>query len=180
MDDYTTRLLPSSYEPGLVLASFLVAALASYVALDLAQRVRRQDGSVAAAWWAGGSIAMGSGIWCMHFVGMLAFSLPIDLGYTVGLTFVSWIAAIAASAVALNVASRPAMSWRPLAGGAAGDGRGHLRHALHRHVGARHGAGHRLGPVAGRRLGGDRRGSARRPRCSSSPGCARRPRGTAG
>ena len=60
---------------------------------------------MALSWWIGGSIAMGTGIWSMHFVGMLAFSLPIALGYTKLLTFLSWIAAVAVSAIALAVAS---------------------------------------------------------------------------
>jgi NO-binding membrane sensor protein with MHYT domain len=76
--------LPSSYDPAGVVASLLIASFASYVALDLAKRVRAQDRGVALSWWVGGSVAMGSGIWCMHFVGMLAFSLPIALGYTRG------------------------------------------------------------------------------------------------
>jgi len=95
--------LPSSYNPWVVAASLLIASFASYVALDLAKRVRTQDRGVALSWWIGGSTAMGSGIWCMHFIGMLAFSLPIALGYTVALTFASWLAGIAVSAVALFV-----------------------------------------------------------------------------
>lgn len=67
--------LPASYDPWGVMASLLIASFASYVALDLAKRVCAQDRGVALSWWIGGSIAMGTGIWCMHFVGMLAFSL---------------------------------------------------------------------------------------------------------
>ena len=110
--------LIASYDPSAVAASLLVASFASYVALDLAKRVRTQDRGVALSWWVGGSIAMGTGIWCMHFVGMLAFSLPIALGYTPGLTFASWVAGVAVSAVALFVASRGSLAWRTLAGGA--------------------------------------------------------------
>ena len=110
--------LPSSYDPWVVVASVLIASFASYVALDLAKRVRTHDRGVALSWWVGGSIVMGTGIWCMHFVGMLAFSLPIALGYTRALTFASWVAGVAVSAVALAVASRGSLSWRTLAGGA--------------------------------------------------------------
>jgi diguanylate cyclase len=116
--------LPSSYDPWVVTASLLIASFASYVALDLAKRVRTQDRSVALGWWAGGSIAMGTGIWCMHFVGMLAFSLPIALGYARALTFASWVAGVAVSAVALYVASRGSLRWRTLAGGALAMGAG--------------------------------------------------------
>ena len=110
--------LPSSYNPWVVAASLLIASFASYVALDLAKRVRTQDRGVALSWWIGGSTAMGSGIWCMHFIGMLAFSLPIALGYTVALTFASWLAGIAVSAVALFVASQGSLTVRRLTGGA--------------------------------------------------------------
>ena len=110
--------LTASYDPWVVAASLLIASFASYVALDLAKRVRTQDSGVALSWWVGGSIAMGTGIWCMHFVGMLAFSLPIALGYTPLLTFASWVAGVAVSAVALFVASRGSLTWRTLASGA--------------------------------------------------------------
>jgi diguanylate cyclase (GGDEF)-like protein len=110
--------LPSSYDPWVVVASLLIASFASYVALDLAERVRSTDRRVALCWWIGGSIAMGTGIWCMHFVGMLAFSLPIALGYTWILTLASWCAGVAVSAVALFIASRGSLTWGRLACGA--------------------------------------------------------------
>src|SRR5438874_11230515 len=102
--------LTSNYDPWLVAASILVASFASYVTLDLAKRVRTKDRGVALSWWIGGSIAMGTAIWSMPFVGMLAFSLPIALGYTKFLTFLSWIAAVAVSAIALAVASSGSLS----------------------------------------------------------------------
>jgi diguanylate cyclase (GGDEF)-like protein len=89
-----------------VAASILIATLASYVALDLSRRVRRLDGSLHGAWWLAGSVALGTGIWSMHFVGMLGFSLPIDIGFTGTLTLASWVAAIAASSIALWMASQ--------------------------------------------------------------------------
>jgi PAS domain S-box-containing protein len=109
--------LTSSYHPWGVAASVLIASFASYVTLDLAKRVRATDRGEALSWWLGGSVVMGTGIWSMHFVGMLAFSLPIALGYTKLLTFLSWLAAVAASGIALWVASRGALTWQRLAGG---------------------------------------------------------------
>jgi PAS domain S-box-containing protein len=109
--------LTSSYNLWGVLASVLIASLASYVALDLSKHVRTTDRGDAFAWWLGGSVAMGTGIWAMHFVGMLSFSLPIRLGYTSSLTLLSWLAALAASGVALWVASRAHLAWQRLAGG---------------------------------------------------------------
>ena len=116
--------LTSSYDLWIVAASVMVASFASYVTLDLTKRVRTQDRGVALSWWIGGSIAMGTGIWSMHFVGMLAFSLPIALGYTKLLTFLSWIAAVAVSAVALAVASRGSLTMKRLAGGSLAMGAG--------------------------------------------------------
>ncbi len=116
--------LTSTYNLWTVAASLLIASFASYVALDLAKRVRTHDRRVAVSWWIGGSIAMGTGIWCMHFVGMLAFSLPITLGYTGALTAASWVAGVAVSGVALYVASRGSPTWRRLVGGALAMGAG--------------------------------------------------------
>ena len=109
--------LTPRYDPLLVVASVLIASFASYVALDLAKRVRAADRRVALTWWLGGSVAMGTGIWSMHFVGMLAFSLPIALGYTRLLTFISWAAAVAVSVVALGLATRGSLTLVRLAGG---------------------------------------------------------------
>jgi NO-binding membrane sensor protein with MHYT domain/signal transduction histidine kinase/ActR/RegA family two-component response regulator len=116
--------LTPRYDPPLVVASVLIASFASYVALDLAKRVRAANRRVALAWWVGGSIAMGTGIWSMHFVGMLAFSLPIALGYTRLLTFISWAAAVAVSVVALGLASRGSLTLARLAGGSLAMGAG--------------------------------------------------------
>ena len=109
--------LTSSYNPWGVAASVLIATFASYVTLDLAKRVRANDRGEAVVWWLGGSFAMGTGVWAMHFVGMLAFVLPIALGYTKLLTFLSWLAAVGASGIALWVASRGALTWQRLSGG---------------------------------------------------------------
>jgi NO-binding membrane sensor protein with MHYT domain/signal transduction histidine kinase/CheY-like chemotaxis protein len=116
--------LTPRYDPALVIASVLIASLASYVALDLAKRVRAADRRVALTWWAGGSVAMGTGVWSMHFVGMLAFSLPIALGYTRLLTLVSWVAAVAVSVVALGLAGRGSLTPARLASGSLAMGAG--------------------------------------------------------
>ena len=109
--------LTSSYDPATVIASVLIAAFASHVTLDLARRVRSRDRRVARNWWLGGSLAMGTGIWAMHFVGMEAFTLPIALGYSKSLTMLSWGLAVGVSAVALALASRGSLTLWRLAGG---------------------------------------------------------------
>src|SRR5215212_8506954 len=98
------------YHHGLVLVSLLVAILASYTALTLALRIRLAGGQAAGAWLLGGGFAMGIGIWSMHFVGMLAFSLPIPMAYDVTITLVSMMIAIIVSGFALYTVSRDSLS----------------------------------------------------------------------
>ena len=113
-----TGFMPSSHDALVVGASFAIALLASYVTLDLARRVRTSQRNIGMAWWAAGSMVMGTGIWGMHFLGMQAFRLPIALGFTGLMTLLSWTAAVAASAVALGVASLPVFRPRHLVWGA--------------------------------------------------------------
>ncbi|MGY4493845.1 putative bifunctional diguanylate cyclase/phosphodiesterase [Pseudomonas sp. TE3610] len=99
----------SSYNNLYVLFSLIVAILASYTALNMTGRVARAKGRAAALWLAGGSFAMGTGIWSMHFIGMLAFQLPIELGYDLKLTGLSLLIAVASSAFALWLACQKQM-----------------------------------------------------------------------
>jgi signal transduction histidine kinase/ActR/RegA family two-component response regulator len=94
-------MLTGHYDISLVLVSIFVAIVASYSALSLAGRVAESKGRARYAWTAGGAIAMGSGIWAMHFVGMLAFSLPIPIAFDIPITVVSLLLPIAASGLAL-------------------------------------------------------------------------------
>jgi PAS domain S-box-containing protein len=109
--------LIDSYNYALVALSVLIAMFASYVALDLAGRVTAAVGWTRAVWLVGGAAAMGTGIWSMHYIGMLAFILPIPVSYHWPTVLLSLFAAILASVVALGVVSRPKMGWfRALAG----------------------------------------------------------------
>jgi len=99
-----------SYDHRLVALSFVIAILTSYTALDLAGRVTANRGFARAIWLLGGACAMGSGIWCMHYTGMLAFRLPIPVSYHVPTVVVSLVAAIVASYIALYVVSRDRMT----------------------------------------------------------------------
>ena len=98
----------SSYSIQLVLLSYAVAVLASHVTLNLAQRLRPIDrsGHVHRAlywpWIIGGAFAMGTGIWSMHFIGMLAFHLPIQVAYDLPLTTASYAIAVVVSGFALH------------------------------------------------------------------------------
>ncbi|MEK6422486.1 MAG: EAL domain-containing protein [Burkholderia gladioli] len=94
--------MQGSYNFLLVAVSFAVATLASYTALDLTSRITLLGRSpVRHAWLAGGAVAMGTGIWSMHFIAMLAFTLPIPLGYDIVDTAYSLALAIVVSCLAL-------------------------------------------------------------------------------
>jgi PAS domain S-box-containing protein len=97
--------LAGYFDLRLVALSFLISILASYVALDLAVRVTAARGKARRAWLAAGAISMGLGIWSMHFVGMLAFILPIPVRYHVLTVLLSLLAAILTSSIALHLAS---------------------------------------------------------------------------
>jgi diguanylate cyclase len=97
------------YDPILVFVSIAVAIFASYVALDLSDRVNRARGSARHVWLLCGSVAMGVGIWSMHFIGMLAFHLPVPVQYDGPLVLLSVLVAVLACALALFTASRPAL-----------------------------------------------------------------------
>ena len=93
--------MQGSYSPALVVLSVLVAILASYAALDLAGRVGHRRWRI--EWIVGGSVAMGAGIWSMHYVAMLALRMPVPMVYDLGLLILSLVVAIAAASVAFSI-----------------------------------------------------------------------------
>ncbi len=106
-----------SYNYALVALSVFIAMFAAYAALDLAARVTAANGWTRAIWLLGGAAAMGIGIWSMHYIGMLAFVLPIPVAYHWPTVLVSLVAAILASVIALHVVSRQHMSVRRVVAG---------------------------------------------------------------
>jgi diguanylate cyclase len=110
--------MSSVYNHWLVGLSLLVAMLVSYTALRLAARVATSEGHGSRIWLGVGAIAMGIGIWSMHFVGMLAFSLPIPLAYDVSMTVASLAVAVVISGFALAITSRGRLTALRLAGSA--------------------------------------------------------------
>jgi diguanylate cyclase len=111
--------LAGTYNLWLVGLSIAVAVFVSHTALSLSARVARANGAPSTRLWlAGGALAMGCGIWSMHFVGMLAFSLPIALAYDIPTTIASLLIAIIISGFALGIANRPRVSLLRLSIGA--------------------------------------------------------------
>ncbi|KTD63739.1 sensory box histidine kinase/response regulator [Legionella santicrucis] len=98
-----------NYDWRLVALSYIVAVFASYIALDFTDRLRDVGNTRFSSmlWLLGGSIAMGAGIWAMHFVGMLSFSIPgVTLRYDLFWTVISLLVAISASGFALFLLKR--------------------------------------------------------------------------
>ena len=108
------------YDLSLVSLSVAVAIIASYTALDLAGCVSASESTPRKSWtWlVAGAVSMGIGIWSMHFVGMLAFHLPVAVAYDLALSLLSMIIAIIVSAIALFFLRRPQLGTRNLTIGA--------------------------------------------------------------
>ena len=102
-------MVAATYSPALVFISLCVAILASYTALDLTGRIATSRGRAAHLWMAGGALAMGFGVWSMHFIGMLALELPLELGYDVGLTLWSLLVAVLSCGFALWLVSQSSL-----------------------------------------------------------------------
>jgi len=104
--------ITKNYDFALVALSILIATAASFTALDLAGRIRAATGWGKSAWLATASVAMGGGIWSMHFVAMLAFSLPgIAVNYDLGLTFLSLALPILVTGLGFFLVSRGPTGW---------------------------------------------------------------------
>src|SRR3984885_876501 len=99
MPTISSEVLAVTYDYRLVALSVLIAMLASYAALDLGGRVTASRGRLRFIWLLGGSAAMGVGIWSMHYIGMLAYSLPVAVYYAWPEVLLSLLAAILASAI---------------------------------------------------------------------------------
>src|SRR5438067_12525061 len=96
-----------AYAVGLVALSIVVATLAAFVALSISGRIVASNSRGARwAWASAGALAMGGGIWSMHFIGMLAFSLPCGVTYAPVGTVLSMIPGILGSGAALHAISR--------------------------------------------------------------------------
>ena len=105
------------YDLRLVALSLIVAIIASFTALELAGRVSQTQGKNSWVWLIGGAFSMGTGIWAMHFIGMLAFHLPIAMAYDAAITMLSMAIAIVMSGLALFMVSRPTLTVQNITAG---------------------------------------------------------------
>ena len=112
------QTLAIHYTAGQVIVSVLLSIGASLAALSLSDRVRAATSVGSRRFWlTSGSVAMGVGIWSMHYLGMLALTLPVPIFYFWPAVLLSLLLAIAASSVALSVVSRKTLTTRRLLGG---------------------------------------------------------------
>jgi PAS domain S-box-containing protein len=113
--------VPGHYDPLLVALSYVIAVFGGYVALDLAHHSRggTADQSVVSDLrnatgsgpgdkrrLAGAALALGAGIWSMHFIGMLAYRSDMPIGYDAGLTALSFVLAVGVSGAGLFAVAR--------------------------------------------------------------------------
>ncbi len=110
------QIIIGSYEPVAVMLSVAIAILASYAALEFANRMGGEDNQRRNLWLLLGSVTMGVGIWSMHFIGMLAYQLPLPVQYDPTTTLFSIVPSGLASGVAFYVIGRQRVSELALAG----------------------------------------------------------------
>jgi NO-binding membrane sensor protein with MHYT domain/two-component sensor histidine kinase len=117
-DFFQLGALPANHMEGwydirLVILSYIVATFASYIALDITGRLRDISNTQLSIslWLGGGALAMGAGIWSMHFIGMLAFKMDMPMYYDVYWTALSMVVAIAASGFALFILKSRSISF---------------------------------------------------------------------
>ncbi len=103
----------------LICLSVAIAVVASYAALDLAQRSRHSVGWRKRLWVGGAGVTMGLGIWSMHFVGMLALRMQMPVSYNLLLVALSLVAAVLGAGVSLAVVARGDVSRRGVLSAAA-------------------------------------------------------------
>ncbi|MBP2292534.1 MHYT domain-containing protein [Azospirillum rugosum] len=105
----------SHHQPLLVALSVAVAVFTAYVALDLAGRQRATAGAARWAWLGAAAVAMGGGIWSMHFIAMLALVTPVPVAYDLTITLVSLALPIVVTGGALALTARDGLAWGRLA-----------------------------------------------------------------
>ena len=116
--DASAMGVPAHHDPVLTVVSYLAAALASFTAFDMTERLRKATVSTRLFWLLGAALVLGGGVWSMHFIAMLAYRTPLRIEYDLGLTVLSGSIAIVGVAAGLNVVRGRATPLRVLGGGA--------------------------------------------------------------
>ncbi|MGO1057766.1 EAL domain-containing protein [Planococcus sp. FY231025] len=120
------ELIFAAYNMPLVGLSLLVAIFSSFIALDISSRLVRAKGILKQRWILWGALVMGLGIWAMHFIGILAFRMPVEVSYHIPLVLFSVIPAVISCWLAFSLISRPVIFTKHLFFGASYIGMGIL------------------------------------------------------
>ncbi len=103
LPDDASLLLLAHHDPLLVMLSVGLAVLAGVAAMVVSSQADRFRGLPALGMVLAGGLALGSGVWAMHFVGMLALDLCRAAGYRMDVTLLSMVPSVLASTLALWV-----------------------------------------------------------------------------
>jgi NO-binding membrane sensor protein with MHYT domain len=127
-------LYEGRYDLPMVALSVVMAIGAAYAALQVANVVSHTVSPTARRiWFVVGGLCMGSGIWAMHFLGMLAFSLPCAVSFDPLVTALSALPGMVATTLAIQIISKDSVSWTSIAWRWCVVRCGHWHHALHGH-----------------------------------------------
>lgn len=119
---FLTQALPADviigvYDPIIVMLSFVLAAIASYVSLDLVLQMRQEKSRKLKHFWhIAGAVVLGAGIWCMHFTGMLAYHIDVKHRYDTWITVLSLALPIVFSYIVFYLIGNAAYSKRIIFG----------------------------------------------------------------
>lgn len=102
---------------GLVTLSLLIAVAGAFVSLSYARRMRCTSGLASTLWMFAGGVTLAVTIWAMHFIGMLAMRVPIDLSFDVWITLLSVSPALLAALLGFALLRLRTTSWRVLVPG---------------------------------------------------------------
>ena len=119
LDADPSLLLFGTYDPWLVALSLAIAMFTSGMALQVAGMARLSRNAFHRhTALLTGSLALGGGVWAMHFIGMLAFELCAPVHYAPGLTLLSLLPSLGASWVALHLLARHQITaWQLIGSG---------------------------------------------------------------
>lgn len=98
--------------PWMVALSLTMAILAAFASMFHTDMMRDAQTSLQRhLWHLSGAVAMGLGIWAMHFIGMVSFQIDVPIYYAPLLTVVSVVPAILAGWVTLAILYQQSRTW---------------------------------------------------------------------
>ena len=108
------QLLEYTHNTWLVFASLLVALMAGFTGLSLTRGLSKHSDTHKKILIALAAVALGGGIWSMHFVAMLGLQLPILFYYDATITLASALVAILVVGLALLILHFTTRTWKTL------------------------------------------------------------------